>query len=107
MKGGYVTPNIYVPKSVWSQRDFKYTGLSFKVAAFEQIYVMLTTTITPLEKSLDKTSLEYLLRTFVDFSDGLLVIQNNLSKPFPFIHEVEEPIANVNPKDDNSQVLTD
>eukprot|EP01041_Mallomonas_annulata_P002163 gene2163-4209_t len=103
--GGYITPNIFVPRTVWFQSNAKYTGVSFKLAAFEQIYIVLTTNIVSLEYMRDIDGLKHILQIFIELSDTLLSIQNTLSKPFPFIHEVEEPIDDTAAAIEASQVV--
>lgn len=92
LTGGYLTPNLYIPRNIWFQSGVKISGLQIKFSAFEQIYVILSTRILPLEHCRDSYGLRNALKVFVDFSDDLFVIQNGLSKPFPFIHEIDEPL---------------
>ena len=92
LNGGYLTTDVHIPRAVWFQSNIKISGISFQVAAFEQIYLFITSKIIPLTHNANLTELKEAQQTFCAFSLELETIQNNLSKPFPFICPVESAV---------------
>lgn len=99
--GGYLTPNLYVPKNLWTQYGVKFSGLSAKTAAFQTIISNLNSHLCILDLPLgnedtindENTQLNLLqnlrnahaaLKSILEEFNNL---QNQLSKPFPFIRE--------------------
>ena len=107
LTGGYITPNVYIPKVMWSQIGLKFSGLSAKTIAFQNIIQILTSNTGSLqqpdtliesirENISDETALNEVATQFQAASssmksihDDLIALQNHLSKPFPFIKEVQ------------------
>lgn len=86
-KGGFLNGNLYIPKRVWTQNDVKFSGVTAKMAAFEIIIKMVSTHVDGLYMSNDIDSMELADVAFINVLDELLSLQNNLSKPFPYIKE--------------------
>ncbi len=89
LSGGYISSRIYVPKLVWSQPGVKFTGLSAKTSAFEQLLIAIKSRVflaEPLPH--DSEGLYNTVTELKHLSRDLIQIQNNLSKPLPFIREV-------------------
>ena len=89
LNGGYISPRVYVPKLVWSQFGMKFTGLSVKTSAFEHLMIAVTSRIFPAELPTDAYSTGVALDTVRALNNDLYHLQNNLSKPFPFIKEIQ------------------
>ena len=87
-EGGYISPRVYVPKLVWSQFGMKFTGLGVKTAAFEHVMIAVTSRIFPAELPTDAYTTGTGLDTVRALNHDLCLLQNNLSKPFPYIKEV-------------------
>ena len=86
--GGYLTDKVYVPKPVWCQDGAKFAGLSIKTPAYEQIIIKITATIYPIEMPVDEESAAAALVALKALMKEFNQLQNNLSKPFPFIKEL-------------------
>jgi hypothetical protein len=105
--GGYISPRVYVPKLVWSQYGMKFTGLTVKTAAFEHLMIAVTSRIFPAELPSDAYTTATALDTMRALNNDLIHLQNNLSKPFPFIKEMAERDAAVSsPQAHGSNVRT-
>ena len=91
VNGGYITPEIFVSKSVWYQSGMKLHGISFQVSAFQQLNSLISARIMPLKLECTTDYLKFVLSVFIGFSNEIINIQNNLSKPFTFIHMIELP----------------
>ncbi len=91
--GGYITADVFVPKIVWTQFGAKFHAMSTKIAAFEELMILFSREISPLETEFprDIHSVEEAVTSFSIFHKGLVAIQNNLAKPFPYIKEVPIP----------------
>lgn len=87
-QGGYLTNKVFVPKPVWRQDGAKFAGLSVKTPAYEQIIINITATIYPIEMPVDEETAEIALIALKSLTKEFSQLQNNLSKPFPFIKEV-------------------
>jgi hypothetical protein len=87
--GGFLTPSIYVPKLVWTQYGAKFSGLSAKMSAFSHVITGFDSFLGNLSFG-DKTimNLERIHLAFESLETELLVAQNDLAKPFPFVQEV-------------------
>jgi len=99
--GGYLTPTLYVPKNLWSQFGVKFSGLSAKTAAFQTIVSNLNNHLSIVDIPVgDENTIEdentqlNLLQNLRNAHAALKSIleefnnlQNQLSKPFPFIRE--------------------
>lgn len=81
--GGYITPNLYVPKSVWILEGAKFPSVEAKVTACVQIvYCLKTLDGVKVEDSLEvEKNLEAVLATLdsvrMDLSKGLTYISAN------------------------------
>lgn len=95
-KGGFITPNLHVPRLVWEQWGAKFSGLSIKTNAYEAILILLVDRILPLELlqgvngdgQVEVRKAKQALQVFVGVRKDLDELQNNLSRPFPCIREV-------------------
>jgi hypothetical protein len=103
--GAYITPQLYVPQTVWVQTDAKFNGVHAKISALQQLAAALQTlqSVPPPPKSSEqgnrpgKLSRSFSsvfftealpLRTALnDFGGELHKIQNQLAMAFPFIDE--------------------
>lgn len=106
LTGGYITPNVYIPKVMWTQIGLKFSGLSAKSIAFQNIIQILTTNTTNLqppdslidtlkenmgdEAVISEVSIQFQAASscMKNIYDDVIALQNHLSKPFPFIKEV-------------------
>lgn len=86
--GGYLTDKVFIPKPVWRQDGSKFAGLSIKTPAYEQIIINITATIYPIDMPVDEESADIALVALKLLTKEFHLLQNNLSKPFPFIKEV-------------------
>lgn len=86
--GGFLTDKVFVPKPVWCQDGAKFAGLSIKTPAYEQIIIKITATIYPIEMPVDEQSAAIALVALNTLAKEFSQLQNNLSKPFPFIKEM-------------------
>lgn len=87
--GGFLTKDIFIPKRIWMQHDVKFSGLSAKSAAFDIIIKLLASHTDALYFSVDEDSLDLADAGFNYVYEELVVLQNNLSKPFPYIKELK------------------
>jgi hypothetical protein len=85
--GGFLTDKVYIPKPVWGQDGAKFAGLTIKTPAYEQIIIKITATIYPIEMPVDEETADIALVALRALSKEFSQLQNNLSKPFPFIKE--------------------
>ena len=90
--GSFLTPTVFIPKSVWSQSGVKFCGLSMKTSAFQTIIAIIQDIkfIDEDQFNMNK-SLSTLSALFLDLKNAneeMVLLQNQLSKPFPFIKEV-------------------
>ena len=99
--GGYLTPNLYIPKNLWTQYGVKFSGLSAKTSAFQTIIANLNNHLSILDLPIidennieDENSQLNLLQclrnahaALKSISEEFNNLQNQLSKPFPFIRE--------------------
>lgn len=86
--GGFLTDSVYVPKPVWRQDGAKFAGLTIKTPAYEQIIIKVTAIVYPIEMPVDEESANEALVALKLLMKEFSQLQNNLSKPFPFIKEV-------------------
>eukprot|EP01032_Pedospumella_encystans_P028400 gene28400-32078_t len=109
--GGFLTKDIFVPKRIWIQSDVKFSGINAKTAAFEIIIKLVANHTEALYLSLDEDSMDLAEAAFGFVYEELTALQNNLSKPFPYIKELsvvsnstkEDPM---DPRSSESQVKT-
>lgn len=87
-QGGFLTRDIFVPKRIWQQTDVKFSGLAAKMTAFDMIIKLVTNHTDALYFSLDEDSLDLADAAFAYIYEELSALQNNLSKPFPYIKEL-------------------
>ncbi|CAM9481627.1 unnamed protein product [Phaeothamnion confervicola] len=100
-QGGYITPRLFAPRGVWTQVGVKFTGFAQKVNAMEALLVMTLQKVIVLPKPTDAESRRESLRVFMEFRHQVQKLQNDLSRPFPFISEVvtsKTAKATVSPK---------
>jgi hypothetical protein len=88
-QGGFLTKDIFIPKRVWMQQDVKFSGLGAKSAAFDIILKLISGHVEALYLSVDEDSLDLAEASFVAVYEELVALQNNLSKPFPYIKELK------------------
>ena len=94
VNGGFITPTVFVPKSVWMQLGVKFSGLSTKTAAFQEIVSVLTNYIFPLASPKDGSgplsdlTIYQVLTALRSCREEFHKLQNHLAKPFPFINEI-------------------
>ena len=88
--GGFLTKDLFIPKRIWIQNDVKFSGLGAKIAAFEIIIKLITNHTEALYLSLDEDSLDLADAAFNFVYEELVSLQNNLSKPFPYIKELSQ-----------------
>ena len=91
--GGFITTDIFCPHNIWYQQDLKFSGISTKTAAFEIIIKLITNQIETLYLSLDEDSLTLAEAAFINISEELFNLQNQLSKPFPYIKELKPSVG--------------
>jgi hypothetical protein len=89
-EGGHLTQVVYVPKGVWTQPGAMFNGLHSKVQAFHSVACAMEGLANLDRASVsDVQDLPRVLEEFMHVRDELVVVQNDLSKPFTFIHEVQ------------------
>lgn len=100
--GAFLTPTLFCPKTVWAQIGVKFSGISIKTSAFQDVVsiVRLHVPSLPDDSSSPKPSLvcgrvlpdisllQSLLTELRLAHEEMIVLQNHLSKPYPFIREV-------------------
>lgn len=96
-QGGFLTKDVFVPKRIWVQNDVKFSGLGAKMAAFEIIVKLVTNHTDALYFSLDEDSLDLAEAAFAFINEELTALQNNLSKPFPYIKELSTSSSKEDP----------
>jgi hypothetical protein len=87
IQGGYLSPKVFVPKLVWSQYGVKFTGLSAKTFAFEQLLIAIRGRELLAESVSDHEDLAHVVIELRSLSKDLMQLQNNLSKPLTYIQE--------------------
>ena len=92
--GAFLTPSLFVPKLVWAQIGVKFSGLSVKTSAFQTIIATIETHLSAFspqgyEWSTDMSVLEKLHQGLREALDEMRTLQSQLSKPFPFIRDVQ------------------
>lgn len=92
LSGAYITDSVFVPKSVWTQTDVKFAGIPAKTTAFE-IILRLVSSFENFHISPEEASLNPLEVALQSAQDELLSLQNQLSKPFPYIKEIDTSIS--------------
>eukprot|EP01034_Spumella_vulgaris_P022718 gene22718-28874_t len=85
--GGFLTNNIFIHKKIWSQTGTKFSGVTAKNAAFEIILQCVLNNVEGLYLCDDDDSLALAQTAFSTVEDELVALQNQLSKPFPYIKE--------------------
>lgn len=88
VSGAYIAENVFVPKPAWSQTDLKFAGIPAKTTAFE-IVLRVVASIENMHISADDVSLSPLEVALHSAQEELLSLQNQLSKPFPYIKEID------------------
>lgn len=89
--GGFLTNGIFIPQQIWTQTGVKFSGLTAKTTAFEIIIKLIDVNVDVLYPSADEDSLHLSEKNFAIVEEELFGLQNQLSKPFPFIKEVTNP----------------
>lgn len=88
LTGGFLTKTIFIPKKVWYQSDVKFSGLTAKSTAFSIINNVISLNIDTLYLSCDEASLDFALSSLLSTEEEFFQLQNQLSKPFPYIKEI-------------------
>jgi hypothetical protein len=111
-----LTPKLFVSKNIWTkQYGLKFSGIAIKTSSFQHILLLINSHVVPI--SLDRLEiissnsittdaeksiiLEFVLQANISskvIHDHFIILQNQLSKPFPFIKEniiIEENIKEV------------
>jgi len=81
--------SVYIPPIIWKQFGVKLSGLSAKTTAFESVIELIEVKLENL--CFPDGDLDTLIAAkdhFEVFIGAIQVIQNSLSKPFPFISEI-------------------
>lgn len=87
--GVFMTESIFVPACIWSQVGVKFCGLSIKNSAFQAIAgISKEINFCPDGQKPVELSWSPLLLKLRSASEEMILIQNQLSKPFLFIQEV-------------------
>lgn len=92
VSGAYITENVFVPKPAWAQADVKFAGIPTKTTAFE-ILLRVISSIENSHVSADEASLTPFEISLQATQDELLSLQNQLSKPFPYIKEIDLSVS--------------
>lgn len=92
-QGGFLTKDIFVPKRIWIQNDVKFSGIGAKTAAFDIIIKLIVAHTEALYLSLDEDSMDLAEAGFGFVYEELVALQNNLSKPFPYIKELSAVVG--------------
>ena len=109
-QGAFLTPHLFCPKSVWSQIGVKFSGLSIKTSAFQDCISIIRLNVpslpddpkfkSPMNSPIGSVStgiisfvsdvplLQSLLVGLKTAHEEMITLQNQLSKPFPFIREI-------------------
>lgn len=87
--GEFLTPAIFIPKSVWKQLGVKFSGLHAKTSAFKTLIYLIETSVEPLVFDETEHTLNNAFLTLKSLLEELVILQNQLSKSFPFIREVQ------------------
>jgi hypothetical protein len=98
MEGAFITPSVYVPTAVWNQVAVRFSGMAAKTSAYEALVNIIQTQIFPLRMQLTEQSLLETYTVLRAINETLIMLQNQLSKSFPFIHETspsqtESPVS--------------
>lgn len=87
--------SLYIPRAMWTQLDLKFSALSTKHAAFDSITNVINQHTAAFQTVAHANTNLHLLSTCqaLRFSiksmiEEFVQVQNNLSKPFPFIREI-------------------
>lgn len=89
--GSFLSPNVFVPAGVWTQKGVKLCGLSIKSSAFQEVLAIIKEIDYPTaayEHEAPTQSLLVLLSSLRIAYEEMAAIQNQLSKPFLFIQEI-------------------
>jgi hypothetical protein len=91
--GSFLSPNVFVPAGVWTQKGVKLCGISIKSSAFQEILAIIKEidyTTEGHEKDIPTPTqiLQSLLSSLRIAYEEMTAIQNQLSKPFLFIQEI-------------------
>jgi hypothetical protein len=87
--GDFLTPTIYVPRSIWAQVGVKFAGLSAKSNAYKTVVQLMQSLATmPFDDT--EHSLTNCLAAVRSVNEECFYLQNSLAKSFPFIREVEK-----------------
>ena len=88
--GGFITPQLHVPPAVWQQSGAKIQGLAFKETSFAQFSAGLERLRACGEKPHGPSGMSAFKEQLKMLCQETIQIQNNLSRPFPFIPEVAD-----------------
>lgn len=101
--GGYLSPTLYVPPVIWTQVGVKFSGLQAKTTAFQNIvsitnthlsYLKMPPVVDAAQSMTADMMTDIISKITAAFAAMKLIhedfvhLQNQLSKPFPFIKEV-------------------
>jgi hypothetical protein len=85
--GGYLTPQIYIPKSLWFQSGIKFSEINTKIVSCSAINESL---IKLKILNINNENENILLKELENFNNQLGKIQNSLSKFLPYIPEYKQ-----------------
>lgn len=88
VNGGFLTKDIFVPKRIWIQNEVKINGFSAKTAAYDIVLKLITNHVDALYLSKDEDSLDLADAALSFVLEEMITLQNQLSKPFPYIKEI-------------------
>jgi hypothetical protein len=89
-QGAFITSSIFLPQKVWAQSGVKISGLSAKSTAFQMIInVLAASSLETVPQIVNESSLKLIVPALVSIEVEYFELQNQLSKSFPFIKEIE------------------
>mmetsp|Transcript_28484 Transcript_28484/g.37249 ORF Transcript_28484/g.37249 Transcript_28484/m.37249 type:complete len:438 (+) Transcript_28484:64-1377(+) len=90
--GEFLSPRLHIPTEVWCQVGVKLNGLTYKVVALESLLKFMrdkVDALPDLSKPTSDADGMKILEILQSFHNFTVSMQNDLSKSFPFIEEIE------------------
>ena len=85
--GGFLSPDLFLPKQAWDQSHLKIAGYSAKMSAFQAIHLLLTE-IQVTFSEIASTSPDKIYNIVSNLVEEFRGIQNQLTQPFSFVPAV-------------------
>lgn len=85
--GGFLNPDLFLPKQAWDQSHLKIAGYSAKMSAFQAILLLLNEVQLTFSE-ITSTSPDKIYNTVSNLVEEFRGIQNQLTQPFSFIPAV-------------------